>query len=186
MKNLRVSEWLKEYWVIIAFILAKLLIHFSTNTIYELQRDAFLYSALGEHLAWGYHSVPPSIGVFANISRFLFGDTTFALRFFPTVTGACSILLIGLMVREMGGKKLAQFIACLAFLTAPSFLRSNTLFQPVSFNQFYWLLISFLTFRLIRTNKQQYWLWIGVVSGLAFLNKYSVFTAHSSLLADML
>ena len=173
MKQL-IHSWLKEYWVIIAFILAKLLIHFSTNTIYELQRDAFLYSALGEHLAWGYHSVPPSIGVFANISRFLFGDTTFALRFFPTVTGACSILLIGLMVREMGGKKLAQFIACLAFLTAPSFLRSNTLFQPVSFNQFYWLLISFLTFRLIRTNKQQYWLWIGVVSGLAFLNKYSV------------
>jgi hypothetical protein len=166
--------WLREYWVIITLMVAKLIVHFSTNTIYELQRDAFLYSDLGEHLAWGFHSVPPSIGVFANISRFIFGDTTFALRFFPAITGTCSILLIGLMVKEMGGNKLAQFIACLAFLTAPSFLRSNTLFQPVTFNQFYWLLISFLIFRLITTDKRQYWLWIGVVSGFAFLNKYSV------------
>ena len=158
------QSWFKEYWVIITFMLANLLIHFSTNTIYELQRDAFLYSALGEHLAWGYHSVPPSIGVFANISRFLFGDTTFALRFFPAVTGACSLLLIGLMVKEMGGNRFAQIIACLAFLTAPSFLRSNSLFQPVSFNQFYWLLISFLVFRLIRNGKPQYWLWIGTAS----------------------
>jgi len=172
--NRFIQSWAKEYWIIIAFMLAKLVIHFSTNTIYELQRDAFLYSALGDHLAWGFHSVPPAIGVFANISRFLFGDTTFALRFLPAVIGSCSILLIGLMVKEMGGNRFAQFIACLAFLTAPSFLRSNSLFQPVSFNQFYWLIISFLIFRLIRTNKHQYWLWIGFVSGLAFLNKYSV------------
>ena len=174
MRSSRLSQWLNEWWIIIAFIAVKLAIHFSTNTIYELQRDAFLYIALGEHLDWGFHSVPPSIGVFANISRFLFGDTAFALRFFPAIIGACSILLIGIMVKEMGGNRLAVFIACLAFLTSPSFLRSNTLFQPVSFNQFYWLLLSFLVFRLIKTGKPQYWIWIGVVAGFAFLNKYAV------------
>jgi hypothetical protein len=78
------------------------------------------------------------------------------------------------MVKEAGGGKWAQFFACLAFLAAPAFLRSNTLFQPVSFNQFYWLLLAFLIFRLIHIGKPHYWYLIGLLAGLAFLNKYSV------------
>ena len=174
MKSHWLTDWLREWWIVALFVIIKLAVHFTTNTIYELHRDAFLYSDLGEHLAWGFHSAPPSIGVFANISRFLFGDTMFALRFFPALTGACSILIIGIMVKEMGGNRMALIIASLAFLTSPAFLRSNTLFQPVTFNQFYWLLLSFLIFRLVKTDKPLYWVWIGIVSGLAFMNKYSV------------
>ncbi len=174
MSKFTSSVWLKTWWLVGLFSVVKLLLHFLTNTSYELQRDAFMYIDLGNHLAWGYHSVPPSIAVFANISRFLLGDTTFAIRFFPAIVGVLSIILIGIMVREAGGGKWAQFFACLAFLAAPAFLRSNTLFQPVSFNQFYWLMLAFLIFRLIRTKKPVYWYLIGIVAGLAFLNKYSV------------
>lgn len=168
------SEWFKSWWLVLLYSLVKLLLHLFTNTNYELQRDAFMYIDLGHHLAWGYHSVPPSIAVFANISRFLLGDTTFAIRFFPAIIGMLSIILVGVMVKEAGGGKWAQFFACLAFLAAPAFLRSNTLFQPVSFNQFYWLLLAFLIFRLIRTGKSHNWYLMGIVAGLAFLNKYSV------------
>lgn len=168
------SVWIRSWWIVILFGIVKLLLHFLTNTNYELHRDAFMYVDLGNHLAWGYHSVPPSIAVIANISRFLLGDTTFAIRFFPAIAGVLSIILIGIMVKEAGGGKWAQFFACLAFLAAPAFLRSNTLFQPVSFNQFYWLLLAFLLFRLIHTGQAFYWYLIGIVAGLAFLNKYSV------------
>jgi len=167
-------KWWQTWWLLILFMLVKLVVHLSTNTIYELQRDAFMYTDLGNHLAWGFNSVPPSIAVFANISRFLLGDTTFAIRFFPALIGALSLLLIGIMVKEAGGGKWAQFFALLAFLLSPAFLRSNSLFQPVSFNQFYWLLLSFLLFRLILSDKKQYWYLIGLVAGFAFLNKYSV------------
>ena len=174
MSRIFSSVWIRTWWLVGLFGIFKLLLHLLTNTSYELQRDAFMYIDLGNHLAWGYHSVPPSIAVFANISRFLFGDTTFGIRFFPAIVGVLSIILIGIMVREAGGGKWAQFFACLASLAAPAFLRSNTLFQPVSFNQFYWLLLAFLLFRLIRTMKPKYWYFIGIVAGLAFLNKYSV------------
>ncbi len=174
MSKLLDSVWIKAWWMVLLFSIVKLLLHLLTNTNYELQRDAFMYIDLGNHLAWGYHSVPPSIAVFANISRFLLGDTTFAIRFFPAIIGALSMIITGIMVKEAGGGKLALFFACLAFLAAPAFLRSNTLFQPVSFNQFYWLLLAFLIFRLIRTQKPAYWYMIGLVAGLAFLNKYSV------------
>ena len=65
----------------------KLLIPFITNRDFAFHRDEFLYMALGEHLAWGYLTVPPSIAVFANISRWLFGDGLMAIRFFPGLTG---------------------------------------------------------------------------------------------------
>jgi hypothetical protein len=168
------KQWLRGWWLLILFMAIKLAVHLSTSTIYELQRDAYMYIDLGKHLAWGFHSVPPSIAVFANVARFLFGDNTFAIRIFPAVIGVLSLMLIGIMVREAGGGKWAQFFALLAFLLSPAFLRSNSLFQPVSFNQFYWLLLAFLLFRLIHTGKRKYWLFMGVVGGLAFLNKYSV------------
>ncbi len=180
------SAWINTWWLVLLFSILKLLLHLLTNTSYELQRDAFMYIDLGNHLAWGYHSVPPSIAVFANISRVLLGDTTFAIRFFPAILGVLSIVIIGIMVKEAGGGKWAQFFACLAFLAAPAFLRSNTLFQPVSFNQFYWLLLAFLIFRLIRTNRSVYWYLIGLVAGLAFLNKYSVVFYLSGIIVAVL
>jgi hypothetical protein len=174
MNNRKISLWFDNWGLITAFVIIKLLAHFLTNTNYEVHRDGLLYIELGKHLSWGYQSVPPSIAVFANLSRLLFGDTVFGISFFPAIVGAISLILIGIMVKEMGGNKMAQFIALLAFLTSPAYLRSNTLFQPVSFDQFYWLLIAFLLFRLIHTEKPVYWIWIGIAAGMAFLNKYSV------------
>jgi hypothetical protein len=174
MTSNKFSRWFEAWGLITIFVIIKLLLHFLTNTNYEVHRDGLLYIELGKHLSWGYQSVPPSIAVFANLSRLLFDDTVFGIRFFPAIIGAISLILIGIMVKEMGGNKMAQFIALLAFLTSPAYLRSNTLFQPVSFDQFYWLLIAFLIFRLIHTEKPIYWIWIGIASGLAFLNKYSV------------
>ncbi len=181
----RIQPWFNEWGLITVFVIIKLLIHFLTNTNYEVHRDGLLYIELGKHLSWGYQSVPPSIAVFANISRFLFGDTVFGIRFFPAIVGALSLIIIGIMVKEMGGNKMAQFIALLAFLTSPAYLRSNTLFQPVSFDEFYWLLLAFLIFRLINTERKVYWIWIGVAAGLAFLNKYSVVFYMTALLVSI-
>jgi hypothetical protein len=186
MSRLQTSAWIKTWWMVILFSIIKLLVHFLTNTNYELQRDAFFYIDLGKHLDWGYYSVPPSIAVFANISSFLLGDNTFAIRFFPAIIGMLSIIITGIMVKETGGGKWAQFFACLAFLAAPAFLRNNTLFQPVTFNQFYWLLIAFMILRLIQTQKPVYWYLIGLFAGLAFLNKYTVVVFLTGIIAAVL
>lgn len=82
---------------------------------------------------------------------------------------------------------LAVIIASLAFILSPAFLRSNTLFQPVSFNQFFWLLSGYLIVKLINTKEPKYWIWIFIVWGIGFLNKYSIaFFIVSSLVALML
>lgn len=153
---------------------AKLLIHFFTNGEYGFHRDEFLYIALGEHLAWGYVEIPPSIAIFANISRNLLGDSIFAIRFFPAMVGAAGLVFTALIARELGGGKFAQVLAGLVFLMSPAYLGSNTLFQPVSFNQFYWILSAYILLRWINHQNPHTWIHLGVVMGLAMLNKYSV------------
>ena len=150
------------------------MLHFLTNTNYELHRDAYLYLALGDHLDFGYWSVPPMIAVLGKLTRFLFGDSVFAIRLFPALIGAISVVIIGMIVRNLGGKKWAILIACTAYIFSLAFLRSNTLLQPVAFNQFYWLLISLFIVKLVQTKNPKYWLHLGVIYGLAFLNKYSI------------
>ena len=177
----------KEWLIIIGLALIKFLIHLLTNTNYELHRDAFLYYSLGEHLDWGYLSVPPLIALLSKTSVFLFGKTVFALRFFPALVGSVSVIIIAKIVKKLNGGIWAIIIAVLAFILSPAFLRSNTLFQPVSFNQFFWLLSAYLIVKLLKTSNPKIWMTIFIVFGIAFLNKYSIsFFILSSFLAILL
>ncbi len=139
-----------EWQLILFFAFAKLLIHFFTVSNFELHRDAYLYYAQSEHLAWGYVSVPPSIAVIGKLATSIFGNTVFGLRFFPALIGAFNLIIIGLFIKELGGKKKAIILACLAYLLSPSYLHTNALFQPVAFNHFYWLLSGYLILRMIK------------------------------------
>lgn len=179
---------LSPEWLLLAGLAAgKLLVHFMTSTNYELHRDTYLFLALGDHLDWGYISVPPAIAFFARLTQTLFGDSVFAVNILPAVAGAASVILIGLMVKSLGGKTWAIALAGAAFILSPAFLRSNSLFQPVSFDQFFWLLGTFGALRLLQTQNPKLWLPLGAVCGLAFLNKYAiVFLVCALLLAFLL
>ena len=143
----------KIYWRILGLLATiKMGIHLFTNTItrYGLHRDEYLYISESDHLAWGYMEVPPMISIIGKFAKLVFGNTEFAVRFFPALIGAISILLIGVIVRDLGGKKKAQLIGGFGFLISPVFLGSNNLFQPVSFNQFMWLLSAFMMVRIVK------------------------------------
>jgi len=160
--------------VLAALIILKLLAHFLTSTNYELHRDAYLYIAQSQHLAFGYWSTPPFTAFMAKISALLFGESVFAYRLFPALTGVASIFLIGLIVKTLRGSTWALLLAGSAFLFSVAFLRSNSLLQPVSYDQFFWLLSFYLIVKMITQNEPRYWLYIAVAWGLGFLNKYSM------------
>jgi len=175
-----------DWQLILLFAFLKLLVHILTYSNFELHRDAYLYYAQSQHLAWGYIAVPPSIAVVGKIATSIFGNTVFGLRFFPAVIGAFNIIIIGLAVKELGGKKIAISLASLAFLLSPSYLHANALFQPVSFNQFYWLLSSYLILLLIKRNNPKLWIWLAIVFGLGFLNKYSIVFFYAAFAFSLL
>jgi len=175
-----------DWYIIIGLAVIKLLVHFFTNTNYGLHRDAYLYVAQSEHLAWGYISVPPFTATMISFSRWLLGDSVFAMRFFPALVGSINIILIGSMVRKMGGQRIAILLACSAYLFSPAFLRTNTMLQPVSFNHLFWLLLAFFIVKLIASRDPWYWIAIGITAGVGFLNKYSMVFIGAGLFLSLL
>ncbi len=172
--NKHLTGILKEWGLIIVMMVILVVVHLIFKNYYELHRDELLYIALSEHLSWGYVSVPPSIAFFAALSRFLFGETALAIGFFPAVMGALTLLVTCLIVKELKGGNVAVFITGLAFLLSTSYLRTFSLFQPVCFDVFYWTLSAYLIIRLINTRNPRIWVYLFIVWGLAFLNKYMI------------
>ena len=165
----------KSFWTLtISLVLVKLLIHFFTCTNYELHRDEMLYFAMGSHLSWGFASTPPFMALLAFIIKTLFGYQEFFLKLFPALAGGGIIILIALFTREIGGKLFAIFSGCMAYIISIAMLRTASLFQPVIFELFFWMLFLFFVLKLVRTQNPKFWIALGISFGLAFLNKYSV------------
>ena len=79
------------------FAAAGLLIHALTSPAYAYFRDELYLLAGGDHLDWGYVDHAPLIALIARLSRTLFGDSLYGIRFLPALAAAGAILLTGLM-----------------------------------------------------------------------------------------
>ncbi len=153
---------------------------------YGLHRDEYLYLAEGHHPMWGYMEGPPVIGWVAGISQFIFGGTIWAAKLPVLVVGLISLWLLCELVREMGGGKYAQLIAGAGWLLSPIYLGTNALFQPVSFNQFCWLLTSLALVRLINHQRPKDWYILGAAVGLGLMTKYSIVFFLIAILGGLL
>jgi hypothetical protein len=101
MKTKLKKTVITNYWLIaIAFIIVKLSVHFLTCTNYELLRDEMLFFNMGEHLDFGYATVPPMTGFPALLMHNTFGFSVFGIRLFPAVMGAISVYIIALTVKD--------------------------------------------------------------------------------------
>jgi hypothetical protein len=175
----------KKFWILTGgLVVVKLLIHFLTNNCYELHRDEMLYFSMGNHLSWGFASTPPLMSFLAFIDIHIFGYHEFAVKFFPALFGASIIVLIALFVKEIGGKGFAVFTGCYAYIISTAMLRTSSLFMPVIFELFFWMLFLLFVLKLINRQDPKYWIGAGISFGLAFLNKYSIlFLGFSTIIA---
>jgi hypothetical protein len=171
---------------ILLFVLLKIGLNLLAISHFGFHRDELLHLALGDHLAWGYKEVPPFIAVLAKITTTLFGDSVFAARIFSTVCAGLIVWFVGLITVEFGGKMFAITLACLSFIFAPGFMGSNYLFQPVVFDQLWWVLTVWLLLRYINTHAVKYLYFIGVAIGLGILTKYTMLFFAGSLISGLL
>ena len=168
-------SWLADpYVVVVCIAAAKLALHLYSGRHYGYFVDDLYYIACSDHSDWGYVDQPPLIALLTKIARLLLGDSLPAIRFFPALAGAGTVLLAGLLARELGGGPFAQPIAALAVLVAPGFLATGNLLSMNAFEPLFWSGCAFVLIRIIRTNDQKLWLWFGVLGGIGLLNKHSM------------
>ena len=165
-----------EKIIIASFALACFLIHVATNLNggYGFFRDELYYIACSDHLAWGYVDQPPFSLYLLKLSRVLFGDSLTAIRLIPSLSHAVTIVLTGLIVKEMGGKRFAIFIACLAIFTSLIHIGMSLIYSMNSIDIVLWSLAVYFILKIINTGKNSYWIALGIVLGIGLLNKISV------------
>ena len=172
--------------IISCFALFKLLLHFAYNGGYGYFRDEIYYAACGEHLAWGYVDHAPMIALVARVSRAVMGDSLFALRFFPALAGAAKVLLTGLIARELGGRRFAQALACLAVIVAPIYLGIDNFLSMNAFEPVFWMGCAYVLILILNGASERLWLLFGLLAGLGLMNKHSMLFFGFGLVAGLL
>lgn len=192
-KNNYPGAWFSPLAIGAYLAVLKLLLHFIFNSNYGYFRDELYFLACGEHLAFGYPDHAPIVALMAKASRFLLGDSLFAIRFFPAVAGALKVFLTALLVKEFGGMRYATFLACLCVLCVPMYLAIDNLLSMNSLEPVFWMLSVYFAIRAVkseylhpeniaaddtaggdRQSSSLNWLLFGVFAGLGLMNKHSM------------
>ena len=159
--------------VLLLFILLKFILQYiAINPAYELHRDEFLHLDLGNHIAWGYISVPPITGWLSYLIIAL-GKTVFWVKFFPALFGALTVWVVWKITETLGGNLFALSLSALCVILSV-LLRINTLYQPNSLEFLLWTTMFFTIIRFIQSQENK-WLWYtGIAFAFGFLNKYNI------------
>src|SRR5436305_7271106 len=96
---------------------------------YGYFRDELYYIADGWHLQAGYVDQPLLMGWLAALVRVTVGDSLVAIHVIPALASALIIIVTGLMARELGGGRMAQFVAGMAALCTLGFMATGSIFS---------------------------------------------------------
>jgi hypothetical protein len=185
MKWQDTSEEKKGIWILLALMTMKVIMQYLLiHPSYDLHRDEYLHLDQANHLAWGFISVPPFTSWVAWMIKTL-GNDVFWVKFFPAFFGALTVYFTWKIVEELGGKLFAKVIVALAIVFSV-ILRLNTLFQPNSFEIFFWTAFYYFLVRYIHRQKPVNLYIMAFVLALAFLNKYNMLFLVAGLVPALL
>jgi hypothetical protein len=171
----RMRRWLaSDVGILVLLALARVAIQTATNGRYGWHRDELAVLDDAKHLAWGYVVYPPVTPFICRVSLILFGSSLVMLRAFALLAQGTAMVLTGLMARQLGAERFWQIVAALAAAIAPASLASGTMFQYVSFDYLWWVLIAYSMIRLLKSDDARWWVAIGVVIGLGVMTKYTM------------
>ena len=171
-KDTRTPVWASDASVLIYVALATVIVHLVAGGYYGFHRDELATLDDARHLAWGYVAYPPVTPFFAHIALALFGASLVGFRFFASMAQAATVVVTGLMAREIGGRRGAQLVAAAAAI--PFCLAAGALMQYVSFDSLCWVLTAYFVVRLLRTDDPRWWVAIGSAIGLGMMTKYTM------------
>lgn len=170
------------------FAALKLMLHLVANAFppFELFRDELYYIVSTDHLEAGYVDHPPlSIWILA-VGRMVLGDSLFAVRLLPALVGSAIVFLVGMMVRELGGGRSAQALACAAALVSLAGVAFHAIYSMNTWDWLVWSIAFLLLMRLAKVPSLRLWMLLGVMLGLGLLNKVSVLWLGAGVGAGLL
>jgi 4-amino-4-deoxy-L-arabinose transferase-like glycosyltransferase len=141
---------------------------------YGFHRDELYFLDCARHLQASYVDQPVLTPLVARLSLSLFGASLPGLHLWPALAAWATVVIAGLIARELGGSRRAQLLAALATATMPAMLAIDHLFGPTAFDIPAWAALALVVLRIERTGDTRWWLVAGVILGLGLANKHSI------------
>jgi hypothetical protein len=160
--------------VVALFCLIKLTLHLVADYNSGFQGDELLHIATGNHPALGYMEFPPIIGWLAFVQNQFHSSSVFVHHLFTHLAALLIMVLLALTTRALGGGPRAVAMVLLCVLVAPTFGRSQQLFQPVVLSQLFWVLAFYQLVRFVRTVDVRYLWYLTLALAAGFLAKYDI------------
>ena len=138
---------------------------------YGYHRDELYFVAAGRHLDWAYADQGPFTPLIARAVSKIAPDSLTVLRIPSALAAGATVLLTGLLARELGGGRRAQVIAAACTAVAGLVLFTGHILSTSTFDLLAWTAVTWLAVRAVRGGDDRLWLAAGVVLGVALLNK---------------
>jgi hypothetical protein len=166
------SVWASDTALLVYIALASVAIHLMIGNRYGWNRDELATLEDARHLARGFPAYPPVTPFFGWLSLEFFGTSLRGFRFFANVAQAVTVVLAGLMARDMGARRWAQLVAAAAVL--PDVLGGGYQMMYVAFDVLAWVMTAYFVVRLLRTEDARWWMAIGASIGFGMMCKYTM------------
>ncbi|RPI60568.1 MAG: hypothetical protein EHM44_10175, partial [Ignavibacteriales bacterium] len=153
--NVSLSEH-KHLYIISGFTF--LLIYLSTLTKgYGYFIDEFYYIACADNPAFGYVDHPPLAPLVLTVFQFVFGNSIYAIRFLPALAAAAAVFYTGILTKEIGGNKFAQFLAACSLAAMPVTIAFGTFYSMNAFEPLLAILLLWITVKIIKSGDAKFW-----------------------------
>ena len=169
---------------LIAAAVTLVLVAFASG--YGYHRDELYFIAAGMHLDWAYADQGPLTPLLARAMSELVPGSLTILRVPSALAAGGTVLLTGLLARELGGSRRAASLAAVCAAVASIVLFTGHTLSTSTFDLLIWTALTWLAVRALRSGEQRLWLVAGVVLGVGLLNKPLPAFLAAGLLAGVL
>jgi hypothetical protein len=173
--NGSILSWLKsDFGVLVLLAVTRIVVHTATNGQYGFHRDELQTLDDARHLDWGFVVYPPMVPLLARFELTLFGTSLVGFRLLAAVAVSAAMVIAGLIAKELGGGSREQVLAAIATGISPVSLAQGAVFQYVSFDYLWCVLVTYFLVRLLKTEDGRWWLAIGAAVGVGMQTKYTM------------
>ena len=106
-----------------------------------------------------------------TVFQFLFGNSLYAIKFLPALAQSAAIFYTGILTKEIGGNKFAQFLAACSLAAIQVTLAFGTFYSMNAFEPLLAVLLLLITVKIIKSGDVKFWIPAGIIMGLGMMNK---------------
>ncbi len=135
--------------------------------------DEFYYYACSDRLDWGYVDHPPLSIALLALTRALLGESLFAARLVAALCGVATLFAGATMAARMGADRFGQLLAAIAIGCTPVLIAIFGFYSMNAIEILLWSVTCLLLVEVLLGGDAGRWRWIGLVLGLAIMNKHT-------------